>query len=196
MFHLFESIYLNNGTFRNLSYHQARIEKGITDLFGESPKWRLEEVIHQIKYPKTGLFKMRVVYASEILNIEFSDYQPKIVKSLKLVAGSLDYTYKYENRSELNSLFQQRGTCDEIIIVKDGFITDSSYANLIFRKQNEWFTPVTFLLAGTMRNFLLDQKVIKAASIRPEDLHQFNACKLINAMLGMDAPEIPISAIS
>jgi 4-amino-4-deoxychorismate lyase len=196
MFHLFESIYLNNGTFRNLSYHQARIEKSITDLVGESPKWSLEEVIHQIEYPKTGLFKLRVVYAREVLNLEFAPYQPKIVKSLKLVAGSLDYTNKYEDRLELNLLFQQRGACDEIIIVKDGFITDSSYANLIFRKHNEWFTPTTYLLAGTMRQFLLDQKAIRIASIRPEDLYQFNACKLINAMLGMDAPEIPISAIS
>jgi 4-amino-4-deoxychorismate lyase len=45
--------------------------------------------------------------------------------------------------------------CDDIIIVRNGFVTDASYANLIFRKGDEWFTPATFLLAGTMRAFLL-----------------------------------------
>jgi 4-amino-4-deoxychorismate lyase len=92
-------------------------------------------------------------------------------------------------------LDQQRGKSDDIIIVRNGFVTDASYANLIFRKGNEWFTPTTYLLAGTMRAFLLDSNRIKSTEICAEDLVNYESCKLINAMLDMNSQEIPISSI-
>lgn len=120
----------------------------------------------------------------------------KSVRSLKLVSSdAIGYAHKYEDRKVLDELYNQREKCDDIIIVKNGFITDASYANLIFRKGAEWFTPATFLLAGTMRAFLLDSNQIKSTEIRAGDITKYDSCKLINAMLGMDAQEILISSI-
>jgi 4-amino-4-deoxychorismate lyase len=196
MSRLIESIYLKDGEFRNLKYHQLRMESSSKELFGVSNKWTLESKLQSSEYPETGLYKVRVIYDTEVKQIEFVPYQTKLVRSLKLVNSDvIRYTHKFENRQTLNELYQQREGCDDIIIVRNGFVTDASYANLIFRKGDEWFTPATFLLAGTMRAFLLGSHKIKSAEIRVEDVVKYESCKLINAMLGMDAPEIPLSSI-
>ena len=193
---LIESIYLKDGEFRNLKYHQARMESSSRELFGVSNKWTLEKKLQSSEYPETGLYKVRVIYDTEVRQIEFVPYLPKPVQSLKRVSSdTINYTHKFENRQTLNELYQQREGCDDIIIVRSGFVTDASYANLIFRKGEEWFTPATFLLAGTMRAYLLDSHQIKSTEIRVEDVVKYESCKLINAMLGMDAPEIPVSSI-
>jgi|APTNR8051073442_1049403.scaffolds.fasta_scaffold01026_10 4-amino-4-deoxychorismate lyase len=196
MCRLFETIHLNDGAFRNLNYHQVRIEKSVFELFGVLPAWSIHDIVRQFKYPKTGLYKVRVIYNSkEVLRIEFLLYQPRHIESLKVIEANIDYAHKYEDREALASLFEQRDNCDEILIVKDGFITDSSIANLVFKKNKEWFTPTTFLLNGTMRAHLLNTGKIKLAEIRVEDLSKYESCKTINAMLGFDSPEIPIHAI-
>jgi 4-amino-4-deoxychorismate lyase len=196
MSRLIESIYLKDGEFRNLKYHQLRMESSSKELFGVSNKWTLESKLQSSEYPETGLYKVRVIYDTEVKQIEFVPYQTKLVRSLKLVNSDvIRYTHKFENRQTLNELYQQREGCDDIIIVRNGFVTDASYANLIFRKGDEWFTPATFLLAGTMRAFLLDSHRIKSTEIRVEDIVKYDSYKLINAMLGMEAPEIPLSSI-
>jgi|JI10StandDraft_1071094.scaffolds.fasta_scaffold12378_4 4-amino-4-deoxychorismate lyase len=196
MSRLIESIYLKDGEFRNLKYHQLRMESSSKELFGVPNNWTLENKLQSSEYPESGLYKVRVIYDKEVKQIEFVPYLLKPVQSLKLISSdTISYAHKFENRQTLNELYQQRGKCDDIIIVRNGFVTDASYANLIFRKGDEWFTPATFLLAGTMRAFLLDSHRIKSTEIRVEDIVKYDSYKLINAMLGMEAPEIPLSSI-
>jgi 4-amino-4-deoxychorismate lyase len=196
MSRLIESIYLKDGEFRNVKYHQLRMESSSKELFGVPNNWTLENKLQSSEYPESGLYKVRVIYDKEVKQIEFVPYLLKPVQSLKLISSdTISYAHKFENRQTLNELYQQRGKCDDIIIVRNGFVTDASYANLIFRKGDEWFTPATFLLAGTMRAFLLDSHRIKSTEIRVEDIVKYDSYKLINAMLGMEAPEIPLSSI-
>jgi 4-amino-4-deoxychorismate lyase len=196
MSRLIESIYLKDGEFRNVKYHQLRMESSSKELFGVSNDSTLENKLQSSEYPESGLYKVRVIYDTEVKQIEFVPYLTKPVQSLKLISSdAISYAHKFENRQTLNELYQQRGKCDDIIIVRNGFVTDASYANPIFRKGDEWFTPATFLLPGTMRAFLLDSHRIKSTEIRVEDIVKYESCKLINAMLGMDAPEIPMSSI-
>ena len=62
------------------------------------------------------------------------------------------YPYKYTDRDNINRLIELRGDCDDILIIKNGMVTDSSYANVVFRDLNgNWVTPSTFLLPGTIR---------------------------------------------
>ena len=50
-----------------------------------------------------------------------------------------------------------RGACDEILIIKDGHITDTSISNIVFRLPDGWWlTPFTPLLKGIMRTYLLE----------------------------------------
>ena len=91
-----------------------------------------------------------------ITRIEFEPYVRPAVRSLKVVlSDSISYGYKSADRSALDHLFQLRGECDDILIVKKGCVTDSYYANVAFWDGKHWFTPDTPLLPGTMRASLL-----------------------------------------
>lgn len=195
MCRLLESIYLCDGKFRNLHLHQERITRSAQVLFKQPLHWTLESTLMQTNIPTSGLFKARLVYDQEFVNVEFIPYLPKPIASLKLVEANFNYTHKFENRSTLDEVFNKRGSCDDVIIVQNGFVTDATYANLIFKKDSKWFTPTTCLLQGTMRTHLLLEGKIFEAKIQADHLHEYESCKLINALLGWDASEILITSI-
>jgi 4-amino-4-deoxychorismate lyase len=142
----------------------------------------------------TDIYKCRVLYTSEIETIDFQPYTPKLLRTLKLVeGGDIDYHLKYEDRSALSVLLEQKGEADDILIVKNGCITDTSYSNIAFSDGKEWFTPDTYLLNGTQRQYMLAQGLLKACRITPADLHKYSAAKPINAMLKFEqTPEVKI----
>jgi len=192
---LLESIYLKDGVFRNLEYHEARMKSACLMLFGKF-SINLMEFLSQVAMPTYGLFKTRIIYDTEVRNIEFVYYKPRLMRSLKLIHDNdISYSHKFLDRSNLENLFSQRGVADDILIVKNGNFTDTVYANLIFKKENRWFAPTTFLLRGTMRQSLLDSGLIEETAINVSNYNQFQSLKLINSMVGMDGPEIPISSI-
>ena len=100
----------------------------------------------------------------------------------------------WSNKSH-NELFAKKGSCDDVIIVRNGLITDSSYANLIFFDGREWITPKVPLLEGTCRARLLASGKIKTGNIGIKELSAFKGFKLINAMRGMNQKLIPIEGI-
>jgi 4-amino-4-deoxychorismate lyase len=109
---------------------------------------------------------------------------------------SIDYHIKYTDRQILQQLFDQRGDCDDIIIVKNGFVGDSYTANLLFFDGKNWYTPTTPLLKGTKRQFLLDQGVISEKEIREEDIKSYQKVGLINALIDFEEmPEVPFEMI-
>ena len=71
---------------------------------------------------------------------------------------------------------------DEIIIIKDSFVTDCSIGNLAFRKGTQWFTPNTPLLKGTQREYLLQSGQLQEIEIRLEQLEKFDEIRVINAL--------------
>ncbi len=197
MYPLFESIYLNDRVFRNLPYHEARMKSSIRILFGQESKIELATQLSKISFPVQGLFKTRITYDTEINNVEFVPYTIRPVQSLKLVdGGPICYEHKFADRTNLTKLLTQRGASDDILITKNGLITDSSYANVIFKKGDLWFTPESYLLKGTMRQYLLDNGSITEANITVSNFHQYQSCKLINSMLGMNGIEIAINSIN
>ena len=97
---------------------------------------------------------------------------------------SIDYSFKSLDRTRLNELLVQKGSSDDIIIVKNGLVTDTSFTNLAILSGNRWFTPPRHpLLAGTMRSFLLDKGIISKADITLHDLKNAQAVSLFNAMI-------------
>jgi len=137
----------------------------------------------ELKPPKKGLYRCRVVYEDIILSMEYIPYIQKDIKSFKLIHSSIDYPLKYENRDEINRLFEKKETSDEIIIVKDGLITDTSIANICLYDGKHWLTPRTPLLKGTTRQRLLDNNQIVLADIKYQDIHKFTKIALLNAMI-------------
>ena len=98
-------------------------------------------------------------------------YVPREIRSLRLVAADdeLDYHLKYADRSALARLLQRRDDCDEILIVRDGAITDTSYSNVAFFDGRKYVTPDTFLLNGMRRQYLLGTGVLTECRITPSD---------------------------
>jgi 4-amino-4-deoxychorismate lyase len=197
MSRLLETIRLQNGNFHRLSYHQQRMDRSIKELFGQKNSVNLFESLKTYKPPsKVGLFKCRVVYTAQIESVEFIPYEAKPVNSVKVVYDQeIEYLHKYTDRNKLGALFNQRQYCDDILIIKNGFVTDSSYSNIIFYDGVNWITPNTPLLKGTMRQFLLDTAEIKTGPIQVRDIPSFKSFRLINAMLAFDGPEIDVSKI-
>jgi 4-amino-4-deoxychorismate lyase len=120
----------------------------------------------------------------------------KPVTQLKLVVSDdVEYSFKYADRNHLQQLFAFRGDCDDVLIIKKGFVTDCSYANVIFKQNNQWVTPATPLLKGVMRQRLLQTGIIKEAAIHVDEIARFESCKLINALLELNGPEIDVDHI-
>ena len=109
--------------------------------------------------------------------------------------NQIKYDLKFCERTQIDKLFTCRGHCDDIRIVKNGMITHSSKANIIFFNGREWLTPKKTLLNGTCRQRLLEKKEIKEIEINVNDLKSFQGFKLINAMIGSNTPMIPIEKI-
>ena len=194
---LIESIRIIDGEAPLLSYHQNRVDRSRRAYYGKSPAFRLQEILDDIDLPPTGNHKLRVVYGAALESYEIQPYVVKTVCSLRVVHGDhLEYGRKYADRGGIEALYSQRGTCDDIIIVQRGYLTDASYANLALYDGSAWYTPAWPLLRGTRRAMLLETGVLRPSVIRLKDLQQFECVRLINAMLPWEqGPVVPTTAI-
>ena len=194
---LLESIKLQGGRLHNLKYHQQRMNSALGELFPETSEIDLQKSIQIPEQCQTGLFKVRVLYGPAIERIEFVPYQPRAIRSLKIVHHeSIDYHLKFTDRQILQELFKQRGDCDDIIIIKNGWVTDAFAANLLFFDGQKWVTPNSPLLKGTQRQFLLDEGIISEKEIREDEISGYSKVGLINAMVGFEEmPVIPVDRI-
>ena len=87
--------------------------------------------------------------------------------------------------SELNKLYEKCQDADDILIVKKGYLTDTSIANIALF-DGEWKTPKYPLLKGTTRQRLLDNGKIHEDDIKVQDIGRFSKVALLNAMIDFD----------
>jgi 4-amino-4-deoxychorismate lyase len=181
MYQLVESIKAENGQFFLLDYHQDRLERTFHAVYKSSCPWQLVAILPQA--PSQGLFKVRFLYNATDFSIEVQPYVPKIIKTLKLIEiGDYTYPHKWTDRSTINAAFAQRGNCDDVLMTKNGFLTDASYANIVLFDGTNWVTPEKPLFEGVQRSYLLDHKKIKTATIAATALSYYQGFQLINAM--------------
>ncbi len=194
---LIETIKCENGRLCNLEFHQRRFSLARKEYFGEIDIILLNDVLKIPDDAKSGLFKCRVLYSGKIEKIEFLPHNFRSIQSLKLmVDNEIDYHLKYADRERLNQLFEQRGDCDDILIIKNGCISDSYTANPVFWDGQRWWTPDTPLLPGTQRARLLEDGKIKVCRITPADLNKYSKVGLINAMQDLESmPVIDVLSI-
>jgi 4-amino-4-deoxychorismate lyase len=197
MSRLFETIKIVNRIPQNITYHNRRMNAARLELFQRNDMIDIAAVIIPPKNLDNGLFRCKVVYSETIESVEFAPYTRRKINSLKLIESeTIDYRYKYLDRSALELLLIMAGN-DDIIIVKHGMITDTSYSNLTFFDGKRWITPSTPLLAGTARARLLEHEQIIEREIHPDDIGKFEKAALINAMNDLDeAPIVEIQNIN
>lgn len=190
---LLETIQILNGQPQKLSYHNDRMNRSRNALFCLLEEVFLEEYLQIPMQFQKGKVKCRVEYDEQVRKLEFELYKERKIDSFHLVETRMNYEYKYAERSEFNKLKASLAPSSsplgmsEIILVKEGLITDTSYSNLIFKdQQGKWWTPEKPLLKGTHREFLLDEGIIEEAEIRVQDLERFSHFMMINALLDFD----------
>jgi 4-amino-4-deoxychorismate lyase len=196
MCRFFESIKLEDGDFKRLNYHQERVKNAINDFYPNVKPFDLAEFLQKTSFPTHGIYKCRIVFDTEIRQVEFIQFVKREVNSLRLVEINIkSHHYKLEDRSEITAAFAQRGDCDDIIMVKNGLITDTSYSNLAFFDGKNWLTPRIPLIYGVNRTELLEQQILIEKDITPKELLNFRQVSLFNAMNEFGSIKLDISAI-
>lgn len=178
-----ETIKAVDGKIFNIFYHQKRYES-VLNSFGIQ---KYENLLEYLNPPQKGLYRCRVVYSFDTISVTYHLYKKRDIQTLKLVYDdNIKYDLKLENRERLNDLFQQKNNCNDILIVKNRLITDTTIANIAFFKNGIWFTPKEPLLKGTTRARLLDEGKIVEKSIRVTDIFNYTQVALLNAMIDFD----------
>jgi len=134
------------------------------------------------------------------ITVENADFAQSVVAPRVCLAKSpvnsndLFLYHKTTNRS----IYRQKlGECpgfDDVVLYNEkGEVTESTIANVLIEKNNELLTPPLScgLLAGTYREFLLEQKKIKESPITINDIYNSKGFFLINSVRKM----YPISLI-
>lgn len=189
-----ESICFEKGEYKLPELHQERINKTFRKFFPLTIPFDLISQLPKLDFK--GKHKVRMVYSNESIDVKVEKYSPKNILSLKIIkTPSIDYTYKHEDRKLITKLYSLRGASGDIIIVKNGFITDSSYANLVFWDGSKWYTPKSYLLDGVKRQFYLRYGLIAEKKISLTDIESFEKVSLINAMLDLGDTEIDVKDI-
>ncbi|TDL99862.1 MAG: hypothetical protein C4K58_01020 [Flavobacteriaceae bacterium] len=193
---LLETLQILDGKIPHLLLHQKRLNQSRKILFGCSDEISLSEVLKDHLPYEMGNYKCRICYGEKIEKIEFSHYSPKKIESFYLVdAPKIDYQFKYANREIFDSLLAYC-PADEILILQNGYLSDVSFANLLFFDNSAWFTPKNPLLKGIQRQHLLENGKISELEIHQNDLKNFSEFKLINAMLPFEvAPSYTLDQI-
>lgn len=193
---LIETIKVIDGALQNLMYHNARLNRSRKELFNCNDYIDIDKSIKVPPEYAKGIYRCTITYEREITDQRFIEYSIKKISSLKLVEDELvEYSHKYADRSRINGLLDKKEDCDEIIIVKNGLVTDTSFTNIIFYDGAKWVTPLHPLLKGTKRQKLLDEREIEEAEISVNNLKRFSKACLINAMLDIEDVVVSCSRI-
>ncbi|MCR9063611.1 MAG: aminotransferase class IV [Cytophagales bacterium] len=181
MFQYFETIKYQNGEFFLLDYHEERMNRTRREALGENQAISLLANI-KLTPEDDQVYRCKVRYKKNIQTVDYFPYSLAAHKTMEIKdAGNYDYNYKSTDRKFLLDAVAESEQ-DEVLFVKNGFVTDTSYCNVVLHDGHQWVTPSTYLLKGVKRSFLLDKGLIKEKEIRVEDLPHFSKIALINAM--------------
>ena len=181
-----ESIKIEDQKAFLLDLHQKRVNQTFAH-FGKEGSIDLAKIFKNLEHDEDGLYKLRIVYdLDKKFTTQLIPYAIPEIENFQLVENnSYDYSFKFEDRKEFERM-KAKAKTEEIIVVKNNHITDTSYTNILFLKGKEWFTPTTYLLNGVMRQHLLHEKKIKETEITLQNIKEFSHFQLINAMNDFD----------
>ncbi|MBP7982623.1 MAG: aminotransferase class IV [Kaistella sp.] len=192
-----ESIKVEDRKIFLLDHHQKRVDATFAH-FGKEGSINLSEIFRNLDHDEDGLYKLRISYdLNKNFRTQLIPYAISEINNFQLVVNNVyDYSFKFEDRKELEKMLQQARS-GEIIIVKNNHITDTSFSNILFKKGKDWFTPSTYLLNGVQRQHLLQKNKIKEAEITMQNVSEYSHFQLINAMNDFDDMFIyPIARIT
>ena len=177
----FETVKVQKGVIQNLSFHNARLNHTIKENFKINTNIDLNE---HIKQSNIGLERCKVIYDKSIKEIQFFPLTPRIFQSFKVLETDITYNFKNVDREGIESLLAKKGIYDDIIIIKDGLVRDTSIANVAFYDGRRWITPAHPLLKGTFRASLLEKQLLLEKNVKMKDIENAQGFALMNALIG------------
>ncbi len=187
MYPFFETLRAQGESVDHFAYHRRRMERTLRANGMPEPRtdWfaQLELALRAQALASPQPLRLHVDYDGISWQIAAGPLPTTPMRTLRLVVdNSIAYPYKSTDRSCLDRLFQQREEADDVLIVKDGYITDTSRANLLLLRQGEWFTPQHSLLPGTTQERLVEELHLQFVPIAPRELDRYEQLWIINAL--------------
>lgn len=200
---LLETIRITDGSVRLLPLHLDRMRRSCMELFGSAPPDPEPSLNTLPAEFSQGTVKCRITYSTCIHSVEFRHYTPRRIQKLRTVIDdAAEYHIKHADRSRLDALGARKEDADEILIVRNGLLTDTTFSNIICICRDKLITPARPLLEGVMRRKLIENGTVVEADISPDMLTDGNKAgitgiMLINAMLPPGStPVISLSDIT
>ncbi|MBX3009604.1 MAG: aminotransferase class IV [Melioribacteraceae bacterium] len=193
---LVESIKVKDGIIHNIEYHNRRLNYSRSTLFNAINKINLSDYIVIPEQYSVGLVKCRVLYKENIKSVEFHNYNFRLIEELVLIEDNdINYEFKYTDRKKLDYYTAKVAPAIPLFI-KNGGITDTAWANVVFYDGTNFFTPAFPLLRGTKREKLIEQKIIIEEDIKVDQINNYTTIFIINSMIDLeDKIGVPISKI-
>ena len=196
MYQFLETIQLRDGEFNRLNLHQQRMQGAVSAFYPDVSVPSLSKQLSEMDFPADGLFKCRVIYDSEIRKIEFLPYTLPVIRSLRIVETDIDsLPYKMADRSGYQALFAKRGDRDDVLILKNGLLTDTSYCNIALYDGSQWVTPALPLIQGVNRAQLINDRRVITKDLSSDDLLNYKQIRLFNALIEFGEIELNISSV-
>jgi 4-amino-4-deoxychorismate lyase len=193
MLRFIDTIKLADGHYELIGSHNKRINDTINHFFGFNPSIDLNSSLPKPGKYKPGIYKCRLTYSDRIENIEITPYIKRTIKGLKVIDldspvfpseyKTFNYEFKYQDRTLINSFLTGIDALSDILFIKNGLLTDTSFSNIILFDGEKWITPDAYLLNGVKRRHLLENGEIIEKKVSTYDLSRFQKISLINAML-------------
>lgn len=185
-----ETLRVEAGRFCHVKYHNQRLNRTIQSTYGIATEIDLSRIIQD--QPEDGIYRCRVLYDTEVREVEYIPHEPTLLEKFKFIEADLDYSFKSADRSDLMKLWEKRGECDDVIIIKEGFVTDSAIANIAIFDGEKWLTPARPLLPGTTRERLVDEGKLILSEVTPQMVRESRGFAVMNAMMDFYEIENPV----
>lgn len=190
-----ETIQFVHGEHLNLERHQVRVNVTFQHFFPGLTPFLLQEILSSREIPEgDGIYKCRLVYDKQVQQLEYLPYSLPSITSLRLVQTTIEPSLcKSADRTEYNRAFALREECDDVLLIRNGLLTDTSYCNVALGEGTTWVTPLTPLLYGTRRSELLRQMNIVEKDIPAQEIFRYQKIRLFNAMIDFGELEFEIT---
>lgn len=139
--------------------------------------------------PNKGLYRLRMVYKENSVEMQYTPYRPKPPKTLIIypyaVEGSPIKVLAYREREYLKEYARDHGADDALLFCSDGFITEVSNANFFYEHNGQYYTAdpsLPYLKGLTLDLLKIPFNYVK---IRPEELPKEAKCYVANSLLGV-----------
>lgn len=119
----------------------------------------------------------------DLINCSLFSYKARKFRNFKILKSDVNYERKFLDRSALDEIFAQKGANDDVLIEKNGILTDMTIANIAILQNDIRITPKNPLLKGTTRKRLLNNGFLIELNFGIKELLSAQSFAILNAMI-------------